>query len=87
MKWWVSMTDTFMSGWGRAEDKINKLVFECDDIWQADIVMRNANRRDEMKYINLCSRKPRYYPKDKYLVQYKTKETYPNWYVDNTNWR
>ena len=27
--YYVTMTDRFMTGWGEAKDKINKLVFVC----------------------------------------------------------
>jgi len=30
--YYVTMTDSFMGGWGTAEGKINKLVFECKDL-------------------------------------------------------
>lgn len=57
---WVSMTDKFMSGWGKAANKTNKLVIACYTYEQAQIIERNASQRNEMKYINICSRKPSY---------------------------
>ena len=30
-KVFVSMNDKFLSGWGPAKNKINKLVIECDE--------------------------------------------------------
>lgn len=57
---WVTMTDKFMSGWGMAANKTNKLIIACYTYQQAEIIERNANRRNEMKYVNICSRKPRY---------------------------
>lgn len=59
-KYWVSMTDKFMSGWGMATNKTNKLVIACDTYEQAETIERNARKRREMKYVNLCIRKPRY---------------------------
>lgn len=59
-KFWVTMTDKFMSGWGMAKDKTNKLVIACDTYEQAEAIERNANRRNEMKYVNICSTKPYY---------------------------
>jgi hypothetical protein len=76
---YVTMTDDFMSGWGRAEGRINKLVFKCDTAEEAYTVKKNAKGRNEMKYVNICIRKP-YYPSRRYLAQYKTRETSPNWY-------
>lgn len=78
-KVYVTMTDSFMSGWGRAENKINKLVFICDSRQEAGHVVDYARTRKEMKYINIAYDKP-YYNSNRYLVQYKTKKDYPNWY-------
>lgn len=58
--WYVSMTDKFMSGWGCSEGKINKYVVECETLSEARTIERNANKRSEMKYVNVCSRKPCY---------------------------
>ena len=57
---WVTMTDKFMSGWGMAENKTNKLVIACYSYEQAKTIERNALKRSEMKYVNICSRKPSY---------------------------
>jgi hypothetical protein len=54
----VTMNDKFMSGWGRATGKTNKLIIACDTLEQAEAIERNAKQRNEMKYINICSRKP-----------------------------
>lgn len=58
--YWVTMTDKFLSGWGRAEGKTNKLIIECDTYEQAETILRNAKMRSEMKYVNLCTSKPKY---------------------------
>ncbi len=76
---YVSMNDTAMSGWGEAEGKTNRVVFICDDLDEAKIVEQNAEARSDMKYININLEKPRY-SKQKYLVQWKTKDDYPAWY-------
>lgn len=78
-KYYVTMTDSFLSGWGKAEGKINKLIFECDNYDEAETVEQNAENRTDMKYINICTKKP-YYNSNKYLTQTKTKEDCPNWY-------
>ena len=77
---YVSMTDKFMSGWGRADGKINKLIFVCKDMAEALIVADNAENRSDQKYINICEKRP-YYNKDRYYTQIKTKTDYPSWYV------
>jgi hypothetical protein len=47
--YYVTMTDKFMSGWGEAQGKNNKLVISCDTYEEAQIVEENARRRKEMK--------------------------------------
>jgi len=59
-KIYVTMTDKFMSGWGMAQGKTNKFIIECDNWEQAEIIERNARKRSEMKYVNICTSKPRY---------------------------
>lgn len=59
-KFYVTMTDKFMSGWGLAKNKTNKLIIVCDTWQQAETIERNAKKRNEMKYINICANKPRY---------------------------
>ena len=73
--YWVTMTDKFMSGWGLAENKINKLVIECENYAMAQIVENNAENRSEMKYINIVTKKP-YYNKDRYVVNYHDKSPF-----------
>ena len=60
MKFYVTMTDKFMSGWGAAVNKTNKMIVECDTIEQAEQIERAARRRREMKYVNICTTRPRY---------------------------
>lgn len=79
MKYFVTITDKFMSGWGHARGLRNKLVFECDSYDEALIVAENAENRTDQKNVNICSRRPWYSPKTCY-VQFKTKEEYPSWY-------
>lgn len=78
--YYVTMTDKFMSGWGKAQDKINKLVFECDTKEEAEIVAENAGYRDEMKYINITMKRP-YYDSHRYYVSWKTKAMADVWFV------
>jgi len=81
-KVYVTMTDKFMTGWGYAQGKINKLVFECDDFDQARIVAENAENRGDMKYINININKPRYNYRTHY-TEFKTIDDYPMWYNRN----
>ena len=77
--YYVTMTDKALSGWGHAEGRINKLIFLCKDMSEAEIVEANARNRSDMKYINIRERYP-YYNKDRYYAQVKTIEDYPNFY-------
>jgi len=77
--WYVTMTDKFMSGWGKAEGKINKLIFECESRKEAEVVAANARKRPDMKFVNITTNKPSY-PSSRYYTQIITKEEYPNWY-------
>jgi len=60
MPYYVTMTDKFMSGWGMAEGKTNKFIVVCETYMDAEIIQKNAEKRDEMKYINITDKKPRY---------------------------
>ena len=40
---YVTMTDKFMSGWGMAKGKTNKLVIECENSMQAEKIAYRAN--------------------------------------------
>jgi hypothetical protein len=66
-KFYVSMTDTFMSGWGLAKGKINKYLVVCDTWEEAEIIQKNALLRPEMKFVNITLRKPNYSGK-RYIV-------------------
>ena len=79
---YVTMTDKALSGWGLAQGKINKLIFECDTYAEAETVYNNAVNRGDQKYINICSKRP-YYNNNRYYVQIKNKTIYPCWYKPN----
>lgn len=67
---YVTMTDKFMSGWGKAEGKTGKFVVECETRQQAETIRNNAEKRQEMKYINITTRKP-YYNNNKYITTFR----------------
>ena len=67
----VWMTDKFMSGWGQAGGKINKLIIRCDTLEQAECIFKNAQMRDEMKNINYGRKLP-YFSESKYKLSFKT---------------
>lgn len=73
---YVTATDSFMSGWGCAEGLINKVVIGCNNWSEVSIVKRALHERNEMKYVNVTTN-PRYSP-SRYLV---------SWYRYNANAR
>lgn len=78
-KYYVTMTDKFMSGWGKARGKTNKLVLRAKNYQEALVIARNAKDRGEMIYINITSRKP-YYPAATTKLSVASKKSYKNWY-------
>ena len=79
---YVTMTDKFCSGWGPARGLKNKLVFICSNHEQAEIVLNNALSRTDMIHVNIRTTTP-YYNSDRFHVEWKTIEEYPNWYKEN----
>ena len=76
---YVTMTDKFMSGWGMAKGKTNKLVIECENRMQAEELADYAeNERDEMKYINIIYTKP-HYNSNRYLTSWKVYSQMTGW--------
>lgn len=69
MKYWVAMTDKFMSGWAH-DRRTSKLVVECENYEQALSIHDRAKRRPEMKSVNIHIRKPSYSPTN-YVVSTK----------------
>jgi hypothetical protein len=84
-KYFVTMTDKFMSNWGMSDNRTNKLVIECDSMDEANTVYNNAIKRHEMIYVNIVSKKP-YYPKNRYYTSYHDKTEYSGWFKYQPNW-
>lgn len=61
-KFYVLATDSFMSGWGLAENKSNVLVIPCDDLRTAEEVEQVLKARDEMKRVRVTANRPRLRP-------------------------
>lgn len=86
--YYVTCNDSFFSGWGKADNKINKLIFECASLSDARCLADwIGSNREEMKYINISS-KPKLLRKtfgsdyyiDNYFVQIKNSSDMPEWY-------
>lgn len=69
-KIYVTCNDKSMSRWGLAENKINKLIIECNDITQANRVMNNLKKCQNYKYINYHYNKPNYTSSKYYISEY-----------------
>ena len=80
-KHYVSMIDTFMSGWGKAKGKKNVLIFECENLNEANIVAENAENRSDQRSIVINENYPHFLPASSFYVQHKDKSVYPSWYV------
>lgn len=78
-KYWVTMTDRAMSGWGLARGKTNKLVLACETIEEAEYVESVAHSRREMRYVNVTTRKPSY-SAERYYVSWHDRSDYDAWY-------
>lgn len=79
-KYYVTMTDKFLSGWGGADGKIFKVVYECDSLEVAEIVAQNARARGDQKNINIVNKKPVYSSKT-HRTEYKDSSNGERWYV------
>ena len=69
-RYFVTMTDTMLSGWGRAENKTAKRIVLCKTFRDAQIIvngLNNCKNRDGMRYINIAFKFPKY-SKKRYTV-------------------
>jgi len=76
------MTDRFMSGWGKSQDQINKLIISCYNYSEALIVKENADNRSDMEDIKIHDSKPEF--SDRYMVQYHGRDEggYESWFEE-----
>ena len=76
-RYYVCMTDKFMSGWGCADGKINIFIVECETKEEAIQIKYAAHKRPEMEHIKIRTKIPlaylykEEYKKHKYLVSLK----------------
>lgn len=75
----VSMEDTFLSGWGNAENKKAIFIYACENQEEAEIVANNAKSRGDQKNIKISHTKPNFNTNLNY-VQLKNKNENENWY-------
>jgi len=78
-KIYVTMTDGFMSGWGKSYNRRNKYVVVCDTEEQAAQIYRNARKRPEMSRVNLRYSFPRYNPETTYTTYKRYSDLSGTW--------
>lgn len=64
--YYVTMTDRLLSNF--CNGKTDKYIIECENLKDAFKIKENAEKRPEMKYINIVSVKPPYYSPKKFKV-------------------
>jgi len=72
-KYYVTATDNFMSGWGKADEKINKWVIVCETREEAEKIQKKVKTRKEMTYVNIRASKP-YYDETEYYTSWSKAE-------------
>ena len=80
-KFWVCATDRFMSGWGHAEGKINKLVLSCNSHSEALVVAENAENRSDMEDVEILDFAPSF-DEGRFLVSWHGRDEgdYESWF-------
>lgn len=62
-RYFVTMTDTMLSGWGNADGKTAKRIVLCKYFRDAQIIvsgLNNCKNRNGMRYINISCKFPKY---------------------------
>jgi hypothetical protein len=77
--YYVTMTDTFFSGWGQAKGRIAKYIAPASSLEEAEVVAYNAKARGDQKNVNIVSKKPSYNAK-RYRVGWMDKANNSSWY-------
>ena len=57
-RYFVTMTDTMLSGWGQADNKTAKRVILCKTFRESQIIvsgLNNCKNRNGMRYINIAT--------------------------------
>ena len=77
-QWYVTATDKFLSGGGKASGKIHKIIVVCKDYDQAKKVQSNMQNDRTLKYVNITDVKPSYSSK-KYTQKIMDAADAPLW--------
>jgi hypothetical protein len=79
MSYVVWMTDTFLSGWGKAEGKRNVYAIWCDTREQVVQIEKAALARDEMQRIHVGFKLPYWKESEVLVTEKKFHELGPTW--------
>ena len=78
--YYVVCVDTFLSGWGKAENKINRIILPCKSLDEAEVVRENARGRGDMKSIRIHSSKPQLRRRNFSVWQVMNRKSARAWY-------
>ena len=78
---YVTCTDTFMSFWGQAEGKRNRLILPCRSLKEAEVVARNARGRSDTSHVRICGTRPRLLRQDFTVWQVMDPKSARAWYT------
>ena len=79
--YYVVCVDTFLSDWGKAEGKANRLILPCKSFLEAEVVCDNALGRGDMKSVHIHNEKPRLRRPDFNLWQVMDHKSARAWYT------
>jgi len=79
--YYVTCLDTFLSGWGEADGKANRLILPCQDFAEAEVVCDNARGRSDMKSVHIHTGKLSLSDFDLSLWQVMGRESSRAWYT------
>lgn len=82
----VMMTDNFMSGWGLADNKINKYIICCSTIEQANQIMLVAERKECMSGNIIVLDLPKRLINDKYLLSIENYDDLGSIWTEGVKW-
>jgi hypothetical protein len=82
--YYVTCLDTYLSEWGEAEGKANRLILPCQDFAEAEVVCNNALGRSDMKSVHIHTGKLSLSDFDLSLWQVMDRESSTAWYTPKT---
>ena len=79
--YYVLSNDTFMSGWGHAENRVNTVILPCQSYDEAEQVAAYARGRSDQTRVRILSTKPRLQC-ESHLYSLMSRDDAPAWYPD-----